>query len=98
MLWIGWVLWFGVIDSGITINYLLLPITLMLVAIAVDLAAILRHNIDRNRAAGRAVSVIASTLVIAAIAADQWRGEGPFSARLEAARPTINVPGIDEIR
>ena len=24
-LWIGWVLWFGVIESGITTNYLLLP-------------------------------------------------------------------------
>ena len=35
-LWIGWVLWFGVIESGITTNYLLLPITFMMTAIAVD--------------------------------------------------------------
>ena len=36
VLWVGWVLWFGVIESGITTNYLLLPITFMLIAIAVD--------------------------------------------------------------
>jgi hypothetical protein len=98
LLWIGWVLWFGVIESGITINYLLLPVSFMLVAIAVDLVAIVQHNIDSQRLAGKAVSAAACVLVIAAIAADQWRGEGPFGARLEAARPTINVPGIDEIR
>ena len=39
LLWIGWVLWFGVVESGITINYLLVPVSLMLIAIAVDLAA-----------------------------------------------------------
>jgi hypothetical protein len=98
MLWVGWVLWFGVIESGITVNYLLLPVSLMLVAIAIDLMAILQHNIDRIRTAGKLVSAAASALVIAAIAADQWRGEGPLSARLEAARPTISVPGIEEIR
>ena len=27
VLWIGWVLWFGVIESGITTNYLLLPVS-----------------------------------------------------------------------
>ena len=31
-LWIGWVLWFGVIESGITARYLLLPVTFMLCA------------------------------------------------------------------
>ena len=98
MLWIGWVLWFGVIESGITINYLLLPISLMLVAIAIDLVAILKHHIDISRTAGKTISAVASALVIAAIAADQWRGEGPLGARLEAARPTIDMPGIEEIR
>ena len=39
-LWIGWVLWFGVIESGITTNYLLLPTVFMMMAIAVDAAAI----------------------------------------------------------
>ncbi len=37
-------------------------------------------------------------LVIAGVVADQWRGEGSIGDRLEAARPTINVAGIDEIR
>jgi hypothetical protein len=96
--WIGWVLWFGVIESGITINYLLLPIASMLVAIAVDLSAILAHNVDRTRPAGRAVWVATCALATAAIVTDQWRGEGSVAARLEAARPTIEVPGIDEIR
>ena len=40
LLWIGWVLWFGVIESGITTNYLLLPLTFMLIAIAVDMVAL----------------------------------------------------------
>ena len=37
-------------------------------------------------------------MVVAAVALDQWRGEGSLADRLEAARPTIHVPGIDEIR
>ena len=92
LLWIGWVVWFGVIESGITTNYLLLPVSFMLIAIAIDLNAIaLRSRPTR-------VGVAVATLVIAAVALDQWRGEGPPGDRLEAARPTINVPGIDEIR
>ncbi len=98
LLWIGWVVWFGVIDSGITINYLLLPITLMLVAIAVDLTAILTHNVDSSRGAGRAVWWATCALAVAALVTDQWRGDGSIAARLEAARPTIDVAGIDEIR
>jgi hypothetical protein len=98
LLWIGWVLWFGVIESGITLNYLLLPMSLMLIAIAVDLSAILAHNIDATRAAGRMLSWAVCALAMAAVIADQWRGEGSFGARLEAVRPTIEVPGIDEIR
>ena len=81
-LWIGWVLWFGVIESGITTNYLLLPITFMLMAIAVDITARL------PRAAIAVVALI--------VAFDHW-GVAPI-ARLEAARPTIHVKGIDEIR
>jgi hypothetical protein len=64
-LWIGWVLWFGVIDSGITTNYLLLPISLMLMAIAVDLPA------------GPIVAVVLSLVVVA----DQWRGQSLDAAR-----------------
>jgi hypothetical protein len=98
LLWLGWVLWFGVIESGITINYLLIPITFMLVAIGVDLAAILLHNVKATSAAGRAVWVMTCALMIAGVVADQWRGEGSVGDRLAAARPTINVERIDEIR
>jgi hypothetical protein len=98
LLWIGWVLWFGVIDSGITINYLLMPITFVLMAVAVDLAAILTHNIEARSVAGRTVWVTTCALVIAGVIADQWRGEGSIGDRLESTRPTINVDGIDEIR
>jgi hypothetical protein len=93
LLWIGWVLWFGVIESGITTNYLLLPITFMLIAIAVDIVAI-----GRTATPIGAAPRIAIALVVLAIALDQWRGEGSLLSRLEAARPTIDVPGMDEIR
>lgn len=92
LLWIGWVVWFGVIESGITTNYLLLPVSFLLIAIAVDLDAI----VLRTRSARSGMAVAA--LIVAAVALDQWRGDGPHVDRLEAARPTINVPGIEEIR
>jgi hypothetical protein len=91
LLWIGWVLWFGVIESGITTNYLLLPISFMLIAVAVDIVAVAGAS-ARGR---RRTFVIA--LVAAAIAIDQWRGEGSLRDRLERARPTIHVEGIGEI-
>ena len=78
-LWVGWVLWFGVIDSGITTNYLLLPVTLMLIAIAIDLSVIKRVPL---------ALAVATLLVF-----DQWR-----LTSLEAARPTIHVPEIAELR
>jgi len=91
--WIGWVVWFGAIDSGITLNYLLLPMSLMLAAVAIDVDAIVRHT----RPPGSfALAVIALTVI--GVGADQWRGTGAVSARLEAARPTISVAGIDEVR
>lgn len=90
LLWIGWVLWFGVIESGITTNYLLLPVSFMLIAIAIDLSHI-------QAALSRPISV-ALALIAIAIALDQWRGAGSITERLEAARPTIHVEGIDEIR
>jgi hypothetical protein len=86
LLWIGWVLWFGVVESGITINYLLVPVSLLLIAIAVDLVVIAKG------------STLVIALVVLAIVGDQWRGEGSPAARLAAARPTINAPGIEEIR
>ena len=108
LLWIGWVLWFGVIESGITTNYLLLPIAFMLIAIAVDVSAFaLRASSASALRASSASALRASAdwvrwsvalLVVTAIALDQWRGEGSIRDRLEAARPTIRVDGIDEIR
>ena len=100
LLWIGWVLWFGVVESGITINYLLIPVSLMLVAIAVDLAATATgSDPSEPLARGQTPSqLLVIALVILAIIGDQWRGEGWPAARLAAARPTINAPGIDEIR
>ena len=91
LLWIGWVLWFGVIESGITTNYLLLPLTFMLIAIAIDL-----HALASAKTFPFASAAVA--LAAAAIALDQWRGEGSLVERLEAARPTIHVEGIEEIR
>jgi hypothetical protein len=95
-LWIGWVLWFGVIESGITTNYLLLPITFMVIAIAIDLIAILvtpgvparRAFSDPSRAAWASVIVLALL-----VARDQWR-----SGSLESARPTIVSTGLEETR
>ena len=105
LLWIGWVLWFGVIESGITTNYLLLPISFMLIAVAVDWSALARLAEPRRDGSGFAFRATsdrwrwsAMALVIAAVALDQWRGAGSLHDRLEAARPTIDVAGIDEIR
>ena len=101
LLWIGWVLWFGVVESGITINYLLVPVSLMLIAIAVDLTALgsdpsaFAQGFSRR---GLTAAPFAIALVVLAIIGDQWRGEGSPAARLATARPTIHAPGIDEIR
>jgi hypothetical protein len=92
--WIGWVLWFGVIESGITTNYLVLPISFMLIAIAIDSDSIVRRGGSKDRP----LRTAAIALIVAAIALDQWRGEGSIVERLEAARPTIHIEGIDEIR
>ena len=92
LLWIGWVAWFGVIESGLTTNYLLLPLSFMLIAIAIDLNALVLRPLPAG------LRAVIATLVIAAVALDQWRGEGSLANRLEAARPTIHVPGIEEIR
>ncbi len=82
LLWAGWVLFFGVIDSGITINYLLVPVTLMTVALAIDLATIVP---------ARRFLPIAALLVVT-IAAEQWGSPAQAAARLDAARPTIAAP------
>ena len=101
VLWIGWVVWFGVIESGITTNYLLLPMSFMLIAIAIDVEAIVRRAGSKDpapRTKARPFMYAATVLIVIAVAADQWRGEVGIRDKLEAARPTIVVPGIEDIR
>ena len=86
-MWIGWVVWFGVIESGITLNYQLLPITTMILALVVDLHAIAR---------ARNVRFIPVALVVVVICGSQWT-RGGFGALAEA-RPTIHIDGIETIR
>lgn len=90
LLWVGWIVWFGVIESGITTNYVLLPMSFILIAIAIDVAALAGARTHWTMAV--------AAVVVAGLALDQWRGEGSVSDRLELARPTINAPGIEEIR
>jgi len=98
LLWLFWVLWFGAIDSGITSNYLLLPVAFMMIAIAIDVDAIVSHYLPPVSSASRRFGVAVMSLVAIAVGVDQWRGTGLLAARLEAARPTINVAGIDAVR
>jgi hypothetical protein len=67
-LWIGWVLWFGVIESGITTNYLLLPVSFLLIAIAID-------------ATSTALPRLAVAALAVIIGVDQWRGNTLEAAR-----------------
>jgi hypothetical protein len=95
---VGWTLWFGVIESGITINYVLLPTVCMLAAIGIDLVAVGQHTAALWP--GRRALVLRAILEGAAmvVAADQWSGTGRLSQRLAAARPTIEVEGIEAVR
>ncbi len=81
LLWIGWVLFFGVIDSGVTVNYLLMPVTFMLAALALDLVAIVPPR-------GRAVLVLLPVVM----AMEQWGTPWTAAARLDALRPTMAAP------
>lgn len=84
VLWIGWVLWFGVIESGITARYLLLPVTFMLAALAVDAGAI-----AAARAGGtRRVVTVAGVVAILLVTGESWRG-GSVGLPWEGARPTL---------
>ena len=98
LLWLFWVLWFGVIDSGITMNYLLLPVTLMLAAVAIDVDAIVARWLPPVTVATRRLALAVIVLIGIALATDQWRGDGSLPERLAAARPTIDIAGIDEVR
>jgi hypothetical protein len=83
-LWIGWVLWFGVIESGITARYLLLPVTFMACAMAVDLRAVLAV------AAGASLTRVASVVLVLGIAAESWGWLSAPADRAALARPTYS--------
>ena len=89
-LWMGWVLWFGVIESGITQRYLLLPVTFMLAALAVDLAAV------AGRASGpwRRLAPAVATGVVLLVSLESWWGPGGRERRWEDARPTLDVGAV----
>lgn len=85
-LWIGWILWFGVIESGITARYLLFPVTFMLLAFAVDAGAVGRSASP----ARRALAAAAAGLLALAIGLEAWRGPVGGESRAAEARPTLD--------
>jgi hypothetical protein len=91
-LWIGWVLWFGVIESGITTNYLLMPISFMLIALAIDLVAAggVAGDGEPRHTWRHALALI---MFAGGLTGLQFR-----NSAFEAARPTIRAEGIGEIR
>ncbi|MGE0813700.1 MAG: glycosyltransferase family 39 protein [Vicinamibacterales bacterium] len=88
-LWLGWVLWFGVIESGITVRYLLFPVVFASLAIAVDLGALARAWPAR-------LTAIAAAGVLAggAITVESWRGPRGDEARAVASRPTFDPAAV----
>ena len=96
--WVGWVLWFGVIESGLTTNYVLLPTVCLLAAIGIDLVAIGEHTTAIWP--GRRAQIVRAALFGAAlvVVVDQWPGAGTPAQRLADARPTIYMEGLDAIR
>ena len=89
-LWIGWVLWFGVIESGITARYLLLPVTFMLCALAVDGRAVVAVTPRAVRPAVVGLGALAAIVVTL----ESWGGVPTLTARAEAARPTLVVDSL----
>ena len=87
VLWMGWVLWFGVIESGITQRYLLLPVTFMGAALAVDLAAVAAWGRGPWRRLAPAVAVA----IVALVSFESWRGWAGTERRWVDARPTLDV-------
>ncbi len=95
-LWMGWMLWFGVIESGITQRYLLLPVTFMLAALAVDLAAVAARASGARRRGWRRHSPWWSWRWSRL---ESWRGPRGGERRWVAARPTLDVPAVaSEVR
>jgi hypothetical protein len=96
--WVGWMLWFGVIESGITTNYLVLPIACLMAAIGMDVVALAQQA--RAMWPGRRAQVARAALtgVALLVVAEAWSGSGPPADRLASARPTIVAPGMDVVR
>jgi hypothetical protein len=95
LLWLGWVTFFGVIDSGLTIQYVLVPVTLMLAAIAVDLDAVLQPRASHVGVGGRAMVAarhVTAAVLVFVVTLAQW-GWGPGDT-LARARPTIVAPSV----
>ncbi len=91
-LWVGWVLWFGVIESGITARYLLLPVTFMLTALVVDAGALAAA---RGAAARRVAAGLGAAAVVL-VTVESWQprsGERPW----EADRPTLDSGTSDSL-
>jgi hypothetical protein len=76
-LWIGWVLWFGVIESGITVRYLLLPVTFMLCALAVDLSAVIAVSARPVRHVVATLGLLAGVVV----SLESWGGDPDLTSR-----------------
>lgn len=89
-LWIGWVLWFGVIESGITARYLLLPVTFLLAAVAVDGAALIGATARPVRPVVAALGALAAVILVL----ESWGGVPPASARAVANRPTAVLDAL----
>lgn len=91
-LWLGWVLWFGVMESGINARYLLVPFTVMVAAVAVDAVALteaIAHRRPRPVLNGLLPAMLAVAVVV-----ESWVGVPPGAGRFTAARPTIHASGL----
>ena len=86
-LWIGWVLWFGVIESGITARYLLLPVTFMLSALAVDVVA----TASRAAPGVRPVALVLGALAAVVVTLETWGGLPTSTGQAGFARPTVTL-------
>lgn len=86
VLWLGWVAWFGVIESGITIRYLLLPVTFLICAWTLDAAALVRALSPSWQRVGTATALALSAMV----AVESWAGPRGAEDRAEVARPTLD--------
>lgn len=93
-LWICWVLWFGVMESGITARYLLVPVTVMLAALGVDITALTESRVRQGVSPSAAWA--APVLTAFVLTAESWLGVPSRMGRFAEARPTIHAPGLSD--